>query len=219
MEPLRITVRVDGPISFAHPIHLDSLLAKKVCERDGIDDAHSESEMRDIDIPVQRSECGRYHLATVGYSKTAANDLEHVNRMFPAQRAVHRSRMKTINPSGGMTKNFRIPVHVQHLDRGQLTWWCIGDAEAILELLTGALYLGRGRARGTGKVDLWRGFWTVEPCEPWPGFPVLSADGEAMRNLPLDTSGLKTFDYAETRVTFPYWAPWGRAEAATPVMS
>ena len=218
MEPLRITATLDNEVAFNHSIHFCSLLQARVAMRERSLAPVSREECRDIGIPVQLSECGRYHRCTVGYASVAAHDAEHIHRYFPIQHAVRRTNMSRVDLGAGTSKIYRIPIEKKLLVGGRMQWWCVGDRTGIADILSTTLHIGKGRARGAGKVAFWGGRWKVEPCEPWPGFPCVSVDGEAMRNLPLDTEGLTVFDVAYARVTGPFWAAWDRDDVAVPVM-
>lgn len=217
MIPLRITATLDSAVAFHHQIHLDALIMSAVATRDNVPPAAIEAELVPLDIPVQRSSCGRYHLATIGFCEVEARELKYINRRYPLEQAqwIGEAKIKRVNLSAGPQKMFRIPIETKLLRGDKVTWWCVGlpvEIEALLMLVTG---LGKRRAVGLGAIRE----WLVEPCDPWPGFPVLSADGEAMRNLPLDTPGLKTFDLAHERVEPPFWMHAGRVEMARPVQT
>lgn len=215
MEPLRVTATLDAPVAFHAPIHFDALLAAAVALRDNIPPAAHDGELVDVAIPVQRSACGRYYLASVGHCDVEAHELKHINRRFPLEQMqwIGDGKTSRVNLSAGPQKMYRIPMPAMHLKSDKITWWCVGERGAVEELLRLVVGLGRKRSVGLGAVRS----WLVESCEPWPGFPVLSADGDALRNLPLDAPGLKTFALDVQRVEPPFWLFAGRTECAVPV--
>lgn len=217
-EPLKITAQLEGAIALPNgALQFDALLTAAIAMRDNIPTPASASELREIDIPIARSACGRYYLASASYVQVEAYEKRFVNRRMPVEEYQWLGDRKTrsLNLSAGPTKHHRIPRETMHLRGDRVQFWCLGEAERIGQLLTQVMHLGQRRAVGLGRVRA----WTVEPCEVWPGFPVLSADGDAMRNLPLDHAGLKTFEQARERLLPPYWMHHGRVECAVPVRS
>lgn len=215
MEPLRITARLDGAVALHHAIHFDALLMAAVALRDNLPPALTADELQPIEIPVQRSECWRYYLASVGVCEAEAHELKYVNRRFPLEQVqwMGDRKIKTINLTAGPQKMFRIPLEIAHMRNDTVQFFCVGERTAIERLLLLVTHLGKRRAVGLGRVVR----WVVEPCEPWPGFPVLSADGEPMRNLPEDTPGVTLADVRWDRLEPPYWLTHGRVRCVAPV--
>jgi len=217
MTPLAVDARLMGPWCGQCPIHLDALLAAACAARDNIPPAAHAGEMVDIEIPIERSACGRYHLASVGFSAVEERELKYINRRFPIAEAqfMGDAKLKRINLAAGPQKHYRVPVETRHAASDLITWWCVGDRSEIERLLALVTHVGRRRAVGLGRVRE----WSVTACEAWPGFPVLSAEGAAMRNLPLDVEGLGEHRLRRERVTYPYWLHEGREAIATPQVS
>lgn len=211
-EPLRVTAELDTAVACDRAIHLDALLAAAVALRDGMAPAAHAGEMVDIEIPVERSACGRYHLASVGLSETETHELKYINRRFPIAEAqwLGDKKLRRIDLSAGPQKHFRIPLETRHPREGRVLFYAVGDGAAIERLMALITHLGRRRAVGLGRVRM----WYVELCAPWEGFPVLSAEGRALRNLPLDTPGLRKVECGFERLSYPYWLASGRMELA-----
>lgn len=191
-------------IILSRPIHFDGLLGAAVALRDQLPPPIDASAIVEIDLPLAR-ERGVW-LASASESVVELRELRHINRRFPldvAQIMGARS-IKTIDIKAGASASERIPVDVQHMERDELTWWCIGDAEQIRALLALVHHVGRKRGVGFGEVA--PSGWSVEACEPWgDGFPVLR-DGEPLRNLPADWPGLSPDVVTEYAVPSPpYW--------------
>lgn len=199
MTPLRITACLDGPLVLHEPLHLDALLAAAVAVRDNLPPAHTAAELVPIEIPVQRSECGRYHLASAAQASWTQHATRYLQRRFPVEQAQVISTMRSVKISAGPCKSYRIPYEAGWLD--SLAWWCVGDRPAIEALLSLIHYLGKKRSVGYGRVTRWQ----VDDAEPWTGFPVLSPGGEALRHLPLDTPGLVDPSPRFGNLTYPYW--------------
>jgi CRISPR type IV-associated protein Csf3 len=120
--------------------------------------------------------------------------------------------VRSIQITAGVNKSFREPLAVSHLDRDELVWWCVGDDVEVRRLLSAVLYLGAKRRFGYGEVKR----WTVEPCDPWDGFPVLR-DGRPLRHLPADWPGLRDdVERAYVTVRPPYWDRSAVVLAAVP---
>lgn len=212
MEALRIDARLERAIRLpGAPLALDALLAAQVAMRDGILPAQTEAELVPIEIPVKRSECGRYHLATVGLYDVESRRLAHVYRRFPVEHAQAMGRdIGRVLITAGPAKSYRIPVEELTLVDDRMTWFAVGDRAEIEALLTGVTHLGKKRSVGAGRVSK----WTVEPCV-WPG---LVADGLPLRALPIETSGIDPdrARLAMARLTYPYWAWADRVECWVP---
>jgi CRISPR type IV-associated protein Csf3 len=146
--------------------------------------------------------------------EVAGRELRYVQRRFPMAESIAYGddRLKRIDPSAGATKGFRIPAEAVHVDR--LTWWCIGDGQAIQALLGTVDRLGKKRSSGEGEVRR----WAVDAVQPWgEGFPIVGPTGEALRHLPVDTPGLTQFGQRFGRLTYPYWLRTGEETVATPI--
>jgi len=204
MTPLRVQAILDGPVYVpGQPPALDALLAAAVAMRDGLPPP-SVGGVTPIEVPIQRSPCGRFHLATVAHYRVEARELRHTNRRFPIAeaQALGNRKLRRISLSGGPTRSYRIPYDVKYLSGDTMTWWCIGNGEEVSKLLEYIQYIGKKRSVGCGRVRA----WSVHPCEPWgPGFPVVR-DGRPLRPLPLDWPGLDAdAERAMAVLTYPYW--------------
>lgn len=211
---LQITARLDAPVAFHVPIHFDALLAAAVARRDGLISPAHGGELVHIEVPIERAPCGRYYLASVGCCSVEAYEARYVNRRHPVEELawIGDGRTKRVNLGAGPQKIYRIPMSTMHLRGDQITWWCQGDMGKLMELLQLVTGIGKKRAVGLGAVRE----WTVEPCDAWPGFPVLSERGLALRNLPIDTEGLCVGAMDVQRLDPPYWVFADRVECAIP---
>lgn len=215
MTPLRVQAQLEGAICLpGNSIALDALLASAVAARDGIAPATTREGLQEIEIPVQRSECGRYHLASVAEYQPEQRALRYLTKRAPIEQyqTIGSDKIRRVDITAGENKSYRLPMETVHLVDDRMTWWCIGDANEIRSLLCLVSYLGKKRSVGLGKVR----DWLVEPCSTWPGFPVLR-DGQALRNLPLDTAGLSDCaDHAYAVLTYPYWRHESEVLCAVP---
>lgn len=203
MTPLRITARLDGPISLRDgSLRLDGLLAWAVAQRDQLPPPGF-GALASVEIPVAKGPGGRFHLCSFAVPRFDQHDLRYVNRKFPLAeaQAMGEPRLRRINLSAGPQKSYRLPSEVAWVERDELEWFALGDEPAIRDLVTLIRYLGHKRSVGRGKVRA----WNVCPCEPWgDGFPV-ARDGKPLRALPADWPGLEDPPLAYATLTYPYW--------------
>jgi hypothetical protein len=199
-EPLHVVAHLDGAIVSA-PM-LDALLAYQVAQRAELPMYARPSEHSPIEIPIQRSPCGRFHLASAPQYSVLESEARHKSRrpVIAEAQMLAGPSVKRIDIQTGPSKGFRIPYSTHLLVGDAVHWWCLGDRERIVGLLSGALHLGNRRGAGHG----WLTRWDVQPCEPWPGFPVVR-DGKPLRALPLDWPGLVAPAVGLANVTYPFW--------------
>jgi CRISPR type IV-associated protein Csf3 len=112
------------------------------------------------------------------------------------------SKITRVDIAGGANKGLRLPYELRLIP--ELEWWCVGDAERIRMMLSKVHYLGDGRGRGHGKLDIANEPWRVERCEPWPGFPLVR-DGLPTRPVPPDWPGLQDPPLGYRVMTAPYF--------------
>lgn len=200
-EPLHVVAHLDGAIVSA-PM-LDALLAYQVAQRAGLPMYARPEEMGAVEIPLQRSPCGRFHLASAPQFAVLASEARHKSRrpIIAEAQMLAAPSVKRVDIQTGPSKGFRIP-HSTHLLVGDAVhWWCLGDRDRVTDLLAGALHLGQRRGVGHG----WVRRWDVQPCEPWPGFPVVR-DGKPLRALPREWPGVTSGSLGLQCLTYPFWA-------------
>lgn len=202
MTPLRITATLRGSVTLppGGGLAIDGLLAFVVAERAGL--VAGFGEMVRPEIPIAESMCKRFHLATYAMiAGVEAHELRWVNRRPIIAEAQVFGLTKRINITAGINKGYRIPQQVTHVKDGRVTWFAIGDAEAIRDLLTDVTHLGKKRSVGRGAVTS----WLVEPYDSWgDGFPVVR-DGRPLRALPPGHPGLVAPKLRHVTLTYPYW--------------
>ena len=204
MTPLCVTATIAGQLCMPErPIALDALLAAAVAMRDNIPPPLTRDDVQEIDIPVQRSDCGRYWLVSQAVCDVEVYALRYLNKRAPVEQyqTIGSLKITRVDIGAGVNKSYRIPMETMYPSDGLLTWWCLGDADAVRELLALIHHLGKKRSVGMGIVQR----WTVEPCETWPGFPVMR-DGFPLRSLPIDTRGLSpNAEQGYAVLSPPYW--------------
>lgn len=215
--PLRVTARLWGRLMLPHEgvLYLDALLMAARARLDCMPPITDESQIVEIPIPVAKSSCGRYYLASASIARVVERETRHVNKRFPTAewQQLGGQKANRVQLSAGPSKHFRTPTEAHRLEADELVWYCVGDADQIRELLASITALGRLRGHGEGEVREWR----VEPCETWHGFPVLAVDGAALRTLPLDTEGLRAHYRRQGNLLPPYWRRSTETEVAAPV--
>jgi len=203
VTPIQIIATIQGAISMPHtPLAIDGILAWAVWAQSGLPPVQVSGQLHPIEIPVQRSGCGRFHLASFAQFEVEQHENRWVNRRFPVPEAqmFGVDKFRRVNITAGAQKSYRLPLDTVHLVVDMLTWWAVGDADAIRDLLGVVHYLGKKRSTGGGKVAC----WSVEECEPWEGFPVVR-NGRPLRTLPHDWPGLDDPATAYATLTYPYW--------------
>lgn len=204
-EPLRVTCRLRDGMAFRHPPQLDALLEWVVCDRAGLrvpPAAGMQSHIR-VRVPVAESACGRYRLCSAAVFDIEESEVRHKHRRAPVMEYARlgSSSIRKVHTGLAENKSYRVPYEHHLLRDDLLVWYCLGDADAIRELLWEVHYIGRFRGAGKGEIVEWR----VEACEPWEGFPIMR-DGQPLRPLPEETPGavedaLRSFVVLRP----PYW--------------
>lgn len=204
MIPLQVTARIRGPIALPHgPLALDALLAAQVALRERLPPPRHAADCEPIEIPVEREPGGRFHLCSFSVSKFERYDLRYVNRRSPIEQyqALGDRKVRRAQITAGPDKSYRIPLEVGYVVGDRLDWWCVGEADALRDMLRSVTHLGKRRAVGLGRVESWE----VRGCDPWGGFPVM-AEGQPLRPLPTDWPGLCAQAATEYRtLDYPYW--------------
>ncbi|MCK9513111.1 MAG: hypothetical protein M0R28_18045 [Pigmentiphaga sp.] len=210
MEPLQITATLCSPMAVPlYPVALDGLLGAAICERRGL--MATVGEFQHVEVPIQRSACGRYHLASVAHYKPLRFEQGWITKRpcVDEFKLFGGGKIRSVNTGTGRNKAYRIPMSMAIV--AELRWWAVGDREQIEALLGLVTHIGKRRAAGNGRVAK----WAIESFEPWEGFPILRPDGTPTRNLPIDTPELGP----ETvigwgPVTYPYWDQTAATEVA-----
>jgi hypothetical protein len=182
MTNLRVTARL-GAAPICQPYggcQLDTLLAYAVVMRDGL--PPRPEVLQPIEVPLGRDAQDRFYLCSVAQFKVETRQLGYTNRRFPVEEAqmFGNDKLKRINVAAGAQKSYRLPREEQYLVDDSLTWFCVGEAKSVSDLLAWIGYIGKRRGVGLGRVEK----WVVDECDGWQGFPVLDKTGFPLRPIP-----------------------------------
>ena len=92
-------------------------------------------------------------------------------------------------------KAYRMPMVIQLFDR--LTWYAVGDPEAVRDLCSTVTHIGKKSAQGLGTVDYWE-------IRPWPEDWSETREGWLTRAIPV-VAGLQSGRVAQYGIRPPYW--------------
>jgi CRISPR type IV-associated protein Csf3 len=170
MMPLRVRAHLAGGIAQAAPwgIALDGLLASRIWEQDkaafraaGVPyvRAMDRDDPPELDLPLARCETstGEWHWAATCHQPAPGavtdvhtwtgsldhRDLERVATSLP----------KTVSARQGRYRSRRMPLLVTATP--EITWYAVGDADRITELLKPLTSIGKKRVTGEGHVLSW----------------------------------------------------------------
>jgi CRISPR type IV-associated protein Csf3 len=82
-----------------------------------------------------------------------------------------------VDTKSGKNKAYRMPLVVQLFDR--LTWYAVGNMEAVRDLCLTVTHLGKKSSQGLGAVDYW-------DVEPWPEDWSEVREGRMTRAVPVE---------------------------------
>jgi CRISPR type IV-associated protein Csf3 len=189
---------------------LDGLLGATLAEEQGL--VAGFGEMVDIDLPLERSPCGRVWLASFAQFVPEIHEVRHTHRRFPIEQAqmLGAAGMRKIDIGAGVNRSYRIPGRVSHAQDDTITWYARGEWPRVEELLSRVTHLGKRRAVGRGAITSWQ---VASAGEGWPGFPVM-LNGKPLRALPVDWPGLAPNTRRAYQVLRPPYWEQRRAELA-----
>lgn len=203
-KPLHVVAHLLEGISVRAPLMLDGLLAWAAASAVQAPTPLRGEELPQIQIPIALAPGGVFHLCSEGFPQQDESEIRHLRRR-PVVHEMARfgtPKIRRVDIAGSENKGLQVPYEFSLCK--QIEWWCVGDADELRRLLSRVHYLGRFRGSGKGKLDIHGKPWTVEPCEAWPGFPLVR-DGKPLRPLPRDWPGLDDPPLAYRVLTYPYY--------------
>lgn len=201
LEPIRITARLRTPVLSDATLPLDGiLLSQAMREAYGPQDRTVSGALDTntlVDLPLERRGNGTtwwYACSFAHWRGTVAEGTDHWNKRFDNQHSdlvdFRRKRGKVIVEQGRY-KSYHMPVFYRHALC--VSWYAVGDAERIAELLKTMLFIGKKTSQGWGRAA-----WDIEPWHAdWSEW---NTDGRQMRPLPADEGVLMG-------IRPPYWLP------------
>lgn len=212
MQPIRIqAVLQDGRIAGTDPwFPLDSILAAEWMRRshpEAFYNASSHMLTHDLIIPdlaLARRGAGDlwYWACSFNTERPMGEAIKHWHKRFDDHLEQHidfGNKRGKIDVKSSKYKAYRMPMVVQLYDR--LTWYAVGDADAVRELCSGMTHLGKKSSQGFGAVDYWE-------VEPWPEDWSEARDGRLTRAVPAELGlpeGGQSGRVAVYGIRSPYW--------------
>ena len=223
-RPLKITVKVrDGRIISSDGIIMfDSIIyhawfakyAPHVLRGEG-----DENWNGMIGLPF-RSLGGNRWAASKGIYKEVSKTVEHYNRrpdFFAADKIGHLAENSgKISDSMGKYRAYRNPVIVSTLENGEMTFYCVGHAEKIKELIACIPAVGKKPSMGWGIIEDVK----IEHIEQ--DYSLWHPEYGLMRPLPVDDEAAEGLDLAGYPVMYygikpPYWKAKNQVPCFVPV--
>lgn len=203
-SPMKVSCRLSEGFVMRVPTVLDSLLAAVVAMRERMIAPISAEECKEIPVPLDDERGIR--LCSSAMFSVEKHLVEFRTRRPPIEEYVHfGKRGGSVSIASGPDKMYMMEYDYQFATGDTVTWFALGDLDAVRELLADVFYLGKFRAIGRGRIV--DGSWLVEPTEPWgDGFPILH-NGIPKRPLPLDWPGVAVGKVRSGFATTspPYW--------------
>lgn len=212
MQPIRIqAIMQDGRIGTTDSfLPLDSILAAEWMRRHHPEAYYNASShmltngLIDADLPFERRGQGDnwYWACSFNTEAPVHEYIMHWHKRFDDHLEKYidfSSRRGKIDTKSGKYKAYRMPLVVQLYDR--LTWYAVGDLEAVWELCSTITHIGKKSAQGLGAVDYWE-------VEPWPEDWSEAAGGELTRAVSVDLglpAGVQKGRMAIYGIRPPYW--------------
>jgi CRISPR type IV-associated protein Csf3 len=212
MQPIKITAHMqDGRIAGTEPwFPLDSILAAEWIRRhhsEAYYNASSHMLTNDLIIPElpfeRRGIDDNWYWACSFNTEAPAHEyVMHWHKRFDDQLEQYidfGSRRGKVDTKSGKYKAYRMPLVIQLFER--LTWYAVGDPDAVFDLCRNITHIGKKSSQGLGAVD----YWTVEPWhEDWS----VVRDGRLTRAMPVELSMPAGVQKANVRlygIRPPYW--------------
>lgn len=210
-KPLRVTWRLCRPmISRQHEIHLDALLAfARVKEANGDWSAQD-------DLPLARATVGEdwcFKASALLFDAAQACHLMHMCRrtdvtqisLDGAAGGPLKLRLAEIDTGRGYLKGYSMLQSTQVIK--DVTAWCIGDPERVVELLSGIPSIGKLGRNSFGLVE---SFSVEEAAQSETGlwaYRALPRSFDSTEHVLQARSAGVAYALALGRTSSPYWAP------------
>jgi len=226
MEPLKITASLATAIATYddYSPSLDSLVEWLILDRLNLCSPNPTSEqveatqaIVDERMPLQKAEIGgEWYWATSSPCYQIINEQQDRfrKRWQPGTDSPEPNwgkRRAKWSGSEGAEKSYDLPLYLRSTPA--ITWYCVGDLNAIFDLLSACSGIGKKRSYGSGQIIKWE----VEPHEhDWH----LWRDGALMRPIPITEMPTdRPIDIAILNWGWrpPAWLHTNKARCAMPV--
>lgn len=204
---LRVTATLGAPVEGDHALHLDGLLAEASFRRQPHPGAVSRQtpagELADLEVPLARIRAlGGYMWASSAWVVPAGagrvmqplvrrKDAEDLDRL-----AV------TWTPGSGPGRN--LMLRYAAIVARSLSWVCVGSRREVRKALQLFSSIGDRRRHGNGRVLAWD---VVEDETVTPLGCLVSAEGVALRHLPVSWCERVNGEIGHGAHRAPYWHP------------
>lgn len=212
MVPLQIEAHLLRPMATGHAPMFDSLLADLWAQANRYPPAAVQECIPPV--PLLWNEKGFHHASQAHYTPEAYRLLRWTKRPPDLRTASLLTDAKKINIARGTFRSYYMPLRTTWPVGGVITWWCVGDPEAIAWLLNSCWGVGAKRNTGHGRVWQWK-ISQVE--EDWS---ILRPDGNGRmvpaRPIPPDMAPAGWMWMRFCRLTYPYTKQHGEELLAVP---
>lgn len=230
MKPFRVTAQLaNAVVTHDGAVYLDGLLSWSAWqrmpreERDALPHPNLTDAPTDFALPLARwtapapSGCHPSLLdaegrawgwcASVAQATWIAEETRHVRRKVDIQQMARWTPGGKLNTAGGTPiKHWDLPYAARLAS--ELTWWCVGDSDAVREMLRDVHFVGKVHNHGNGEVLE----WLVEECDEDRS---VTHDGHAMRSIPTTIGALHGHSEIAA-IRAPYWHRSRRVECWVP---
>lgn len=212
-RPLEVTARLGAPYAGDPAAPLDGTLLSVACARAyGGKPAFAEpGQVFDFDpglVPLEREIFGGgdwfYKCSFAQWPEPYTDDFAYWNKRTDIEAAEQYANVDSIEIGKGETKNYRVTI--PYRSSPLMRWFCVGDEDAIADLLTEVVCIGKKAAHGWGYVLE----WSIKRMKS--DYSIFDAEGFPTRAVPLgyltEKSGGYPIDWpiANRGYRPPYWA-------------
>lgn len=169
-----------------------------------------------IGLPLRQDNGNRYFASRAVYEQESV-DVEHWNKrpnFFSADASRHLDKqVGLISTSAGMYRAYRMPQVIRHIKDGRLTFYAVGNADKVIELLDNIPAVGKKAAMGWGIVRKW------EVAECPDDYSTMHPEHGLMRPMPVEEMpDLKGYPIMKYAIRPPYWKQCNMRLCYVPIM-
>lgn len=209
MEGLQITAVLRSPIIVGASAYmtLDGILGAALFDRlQNVDEAHAA-------IPIKQTN-GLFHASAIIAEPIDKDRASFIAGLYPTHSLDPDLILK--NKHGKLHRSFdssltNVMNTYRQITAPTATWYVVGDAEHIRDLLKTVEFIGKRRASGFGQVTS----WDIEPADT----DGLTYESEPLRPIPVDLfSGDKSLPVVDAAWRPAYWDLRNRTACYAPAL-